>query len=806
MNRFILSAIISFLCFYSDLHADNNRHTPIRSLGVLHRNADSTLTMNAGIGLYNLTDTLKGVQLSVFFGGVTQYSQGVQLSLLTNTSHSVRGLQLAGLSNITSTPMRGWQLSGLTNIAQGVERGIQVSGIANIATKSMRGWQASIYNYADTLRGSQLGILNMCINHPTGVQVGLVNISKDTLARKIGLVNINPTTDIDFMFWGGNLSKFNAALRFRNQSIYNIFGFGTHYMGLDKKFSGELFYRIGKYFKLSPKWSIGGDIGYSHIETFKRNSLSHPERLYALQGQFTADYQLNSTIGIYGALGYADIRHYHHHRHYKSQPLFQLGITLQSNKPSLSHPTLYKPKESNTDTTYVLPIPQKNLWRSVAEVAGINLLVHSFDRFVMDEDFAKVNLHTIHRNFKKGFVWDNDQFSTNLFAHPYHGNLYFNSARSNGMNFWESTPFALGGSLMWEFFGEIEPPAINDVLATTFGGICIGEVTHRISDLILDNRRKGFSRFIKEVAATLICPMKGFHRITSGDAWHVKYEEEKHGIQYPFSFDMAFGIRYLADDGALFRGESNPYWNLALEYGDAINPQANKPYDYFTANLTFGISGNQPLINGLHILGRLWAAPIEGTRNMEASIGIYQHFNYYDSKPVKDGTQLTPYRISEAASVGPGIIFRFGQPGSLSRLEQGLFSDIILLGGTKSDYFTWIDRDYNMGSGYSLKSRTLLEFSHWGCCTIFADYYRIFTWKGYEHKNLEGLNPLYLNAQGDKGNAQLLVITPRFSFNLSSNWGIEMSGSYYIRKTQYHYYKDVLARTFEVRAGVYCHL
>ena len=76
----------------------------------------------------------------------------------------------------------------------------------------------------------------------------------------------------------------------------------------------------------------------------------------------------------------------------------------------------------------------------------------------------------------------------------------------------------------------------------------------------------------------------------------------------------------------------------------------------------------------------------------------------------------------------------------------------------------------------------------------------------YEHKNLEGLNPLYLNAQGDKGNAQLLVITPRFSFNLSSNWGIEMSGSYYIRKTQYHYYKDVLARTFEVRAGVYCHL
>ncbi len=31
---------------------------------------------------------------------------------------------------------------------------------------------------------------------------------------------------------------------------------------------------------------------------------------------------------------------------------------------------------------------------------------------------------------------------------------------------------------MWEFCGEVEPPAINDVLATTFGGICIGEVMH----------------------------------------------------------------------------------------------------------------------------------------------------------------------------------------------------------------------------------------------------------------------------------------------------------------------------------------
>ena len=102
----------------------------------------------------------------------------------------------------------------------------------------------------------------------------------------------------------------------------------------------------------------------------------------------------------------------------------------------------------------------------------------------MNEDFAKISLHSIKHNIQNGFVWDNDQFSTNLFAHPYHGGLYFNAARSNGMNFWQSIPYSFCGSLMWETTCEIEPPAINDLMATTMGGVCIGEVTHRISNLV----------------------------------------------------------------------------------------------------------------------------------------------------------------------------------------------------------------------------------------------------------------------------------------------------------------------------------
>ena len=149
-----------------------------------------------------------------------------------------------------------------------------------------------------------------------------------------------------------------------------------------------------------------------------------------------------------------------------------------------------------SDTALFIP---RRPWLAASEVFGMNMAVWTFDRFLMNEDFAKINGHTIKQNFKTGPVWDTDKFSTNLVAHPYHGSLYFNAARSNGLNFWQSIPFAAGGSLMWEFFMETEPPSINDMLATSFGGIELGEITYRLSDLFIDNRSHGAERVGREI-------------------------------------------------------------------------------------------------------------------------------------------------------------------------------------------------------------------------------------------------------------------------------------------------------------------
>lgn len=748
------------------------------------------------VGIVSHQDSMRNVQIGV---------------IASIADRSANGVQLSAVANMSAAPFRGIQLSAISNIAMGVSKGLQLTGALNVSSGYMRGLQLGAVNFADSLNGSQLGLINLSLAHPRGWQVGLINITRDTIAHKIGLVNVNPNTKIDLMLSGGTSTKLNFAVRYRNRSTYNILGVGTHYMGLDKDFSGALFYRIGQYFHLSPRLTVSGDVGYYHIETFHQKA-DAPQRLYSLQARINADYQINQHIGAFVSVGYGDTRYYSHHAHYRSRPLVEGGITLRQQRTQRQNYFDLRRNDDNLtetpDSLLALPMKKKP-WIAAAEATGINVFVHCFDRFVMGEDFAKTTLHSIGHNIRNGFVWDNDQFSTNLFAHPYHGNLYFNAARSNGLTFWQSAPYSFFGSLMWEIAGEKEPPAINDLMATTMGGICIGEVTHRASDAILDDHAYGFPRFLREAAATIINPIKGLNRILTGEAWRIKSDHYLHRDRDAFPIDcaLAVGDRYLADNGAIFRGEHNPYINFYLEYGDPMDGENhNKPYDFFDAEVTFGLSKNQPIINALHILGRLWSAPFNWGKSMDAEFGIYQHFNYYDSKPVKDGSDLTPYRISEAASVGPGVIISFPQVGMLSRLEQRIFLSGILLGGTKSDYFNVIDRDYNMGSGYSVKTKTHMELRHFGRFILNMHYFHIFTWKGYENKDLTTIDPLYLNAQGDKGNARLLVVSPMAEIDMQRNWSVRFGASFFRRQTHYKYYNDVTAKTFEAHIGLVCHL
>ena len=765
--------------------------------------------------------TTIGVQAQIFPVGIVSAQdtvKGFQFGLISSvTTEGGHGFQFGGVSNTSGHTFNGLQMGGVSSITQGMDKGLQMSSILNISSKRMNGWQMGTVNYADSLNGAQIGIFNVTRKHPQGWQVGLVNLSYDSIGHKIGLVNINPATHIDVMVYGGSSTKMNLAARFRNRSTYNVIGVGTHFMGLDSKFSGAVFYRLGQYAQLSPKWSLSGDVGYYHVETFSKNNNDKPERLYSLQARINADYQISSKIGAFASVGWGVTRYYDRNETYRNRPLVELGLTYR--QPRNQHDSwkrAWDEKRSKivfTDSTMALPEP-KRYWQAAAEATGINVGVQLFDRYVLNSDFAQTTLNSLKRNFTDGMVWDNDFFITNLFAHPYHGNLYFNAARSNGLNFWESAPYALGGSAMWEFLGETEPPAINDIIATTCGGIAIGEMTHRLSRTVLDDRDRGGSRFLREAAATIINPIQGLHRIFSGDAWRVRSDHYRYHDFSKIPVDMSFSVgwRYLADNGALFRGIHAPYVNITLMYGTPVDGERHTtPYDFFDLEMNAAFGGGQPFVNTLNIVGRLWSTPILDKKDMAGEFGIYQHFNYYDAKPIEDGSELTPYRISEAAGFGPGFILSLPQTGAMTKLEQRIFTSGILLGGTKSDYFNVIERDYNMGSGFSVKSKTQIEFGKFGRFMLNAKYFRIYTWKGYEDKDLQafadGTKDLhYLNVQGDRSNAMLLVVNPVMEIHLAKQWSVTLSGAYYSRRTFYKYHDMVKANTFETKLGLTCRL
>ena len=446
-------------------------------------------------------------------------------------------------------------------------------------------------------------------------------------------------------------------------------------------------------------------------------------------------------------------------------------------------------------------------WIAAAEVTGTNVFVWGRDYF-SNKPYAKINWKAIKDNFTRGIVWDNDGLATNHFGHAYHGGLYHNAARVNGLNFWQSLPYDLVGSAMWEFFAEIEPPAINDLLVTTFGGAMIGEITFRSSNLILNDSATGGERIAREAAAFIINPIGAVNRFLNGDLWKVRNS----GYLYhdyeliPIKVSVSMGGRMLIENKDFKTKQVDPYLHVGLHYGEAIEAEQNAPFDFFMADFTVTPSNNQKFINSIQMLGRLWGKEIEtGNDRNEAVFGIFQHYNYYNACPVRGGNHQVTNSFCESVSYGPGLYYKWNRGGFVRSITQSVFANAIIMGGVYSDYFRHIDRDYNMGSGFSLKARTEAEFS-WGLdLSVEAKYYRIYTWYGVERKDLTDVEPLFYNTLGNEGNTQLAVVEARLEKALSKTLGFEVLGALYHRNAHYKFQENVKCTTYELKAGMVVH-
>lgn len=441
---------------------------------------------------------------------------------------------------------------------------------------------------------------------------------------------------------------------------------------------------------------------------------------------------------------------------------------------------------------------------AAAEVFGLNMLVWGVD-YMSGQDFAKINLSTMRQNLKAGFLWDNDNMSTNLFMHPYDGSLSFTAARSNGMNFWQSLPFSAGGSLMWEGFMETQPPSINDFLATTFGGEMLGEILFRLSSTVHDDSKVGAARVFSEMAGFVLAPMVEFNRILSGEAFRVVHRSDNDlSLSTPVHFEVTWGGRFISERSHLFQGSYGLAFGLKTNYGDPFDESNYNPFDWFTLSLEFNLGGKQPVLNTVNAIGLIWGRHVDLPRGQEMVLGLYQHFNFYDSDPIYvSGSQIKPYQVAETVSFGPGLLYRLNTDDKQMQFVVKSFANLVLLGAAYTDHLNMPERQYNMGQGFSVNLEANMAIQHVGQFGIKIYNLNLYTFKGYpsglDLTNLTEHQNDYLNTEGNKGHSNLFIITPTFNLMLTPSLGLLIEQRRFIRIAHYLYFPNVTYATFDSR-------
>lgn len=461
----------------------------------------------------------------------------------------------------------------------------------------------------------------------------------------------------------------------------------------------------------------------------------------------------------------------------------QEGITVQT--------------QDITDTAKT--IVQKYPRRAIATDVGLNMAMRGFNRFVLNDEYARINPASMRKNLKTFPVWDTNSFSTNLIAHPYHGSMYFNSARTNGYGFYGSIPFTFGGSLMWEYLMETKPPSMNDLIATTVGGTALGEITFRFSDIILDDRTHGFERFLREFTAGIFAPTKLINRVMTGDAWRVKSEKGNVIAALPLVLTIGAG-------GKMIKEDNKPGYNTGIgidanvQYGNVFEEPIHKPYDWFWINGHFNILEGSVYLTQINGIGAIVNKSLYEKNGLKIMGGVFQHFDYYNYKmDTKSGQVITPYYISEAAAAGPGVLIN--RKKEHVNLRTRAFFNAIGLGASISDYFEIDDRDYNMGSGMSLKLYTDLIIKNKFHVSILSENYLIYTWKGIEEKlSLKDLTVPeidFLNVQGDRSTAKLRIFGAEFRYRINDLLYVKLNNRYFTRNTSYKFFPKVFYRSQE---------
>jgi len=415
--------------------------------------------------------------------------------------------------------------------------------------------------------------------------------------------------------------------------------------------------------------------------------------------------------------------------------------------------------------------PPQHLGAAMVETFMLNMYIATFNRFVRNEPFTALSPETWQHNLEEGFEWDDNDFSTNHWAHPYHGSTYFNAGRSNGFDFWESTPFAAAGSFMWEYFGESHRPSFNDFIYTTTGGIALGEMLYRFSAMITDNEATGSSRTWREIAGTLVNPIRGLNRLMSGRVVQVRPNPPEHQPEKLGIF-MEAGVRRVSEQGQR-EDQAHPFFLFEFDHNKPMLRDHQKPYDWFRFLIQVNTSDEKKL-GRAQVRGGLYMAPIEPGEGTRHRFSVVQDFDYFNNDVFEFGRT--------AITVGYYSNWRLGERLSLNTMAG---VDGVLLGAVNSEFVGVQDRTYDYGPGVGIALGASLTGA-----------------SGFRYVEL-AYNPNFIHSvSGADANHVVQMGYVDASIPVWRNLGVGLSGLYYNRSSNFVQFGRITDDVSELRAHI----
>jgi len=229
---------------------------------------------------------------------------------------------------------------------------------------------------------------------------------------------------------------------------------------------------------------------------------------------------------------------------------------------------------------------QKSYWIPAFEILGFDFLVNRHGAWTSRRGDYDVTAATIRRNFRGGWVTDNDPFSVNQFAHPYQGSMYHGFARSAGLGYWEASAYTFLGSAAWEIAGERTRPSSNDQVASGIAGSFLGEALFRMASLVLEHG-DGVPGFWREVAAASISPSTGFNRLAFGDRFDSVFSSR--GASYYSRLQLGWsGTTHLVQGASTEVRRNEVIADFSMQYGlpGKQGYEYTRPFDYFAFDVT----------------------------------------------------------------------------------------------------------------------------------------------------------------------------------------------------------------------------